>query len=208
MVSTTFIVFIALIGLTSVYSNINDFDCFERADPGPGRAFFELYTWNARNRTCTKFVYGGLLGNHNRFQTKEECYKACHDAVLHKQLKFHPTRRYSAVNRLHEMFQIALNIEEVDHYYFKLISQPSGKVLSVITSDKSLTIGTQDFRNDNSQLWDIIPTGEKDYFRIKTVSRPMGQMDYMFLQVTDQDITHLTLARRDYDDLSQQWRFV
>ena len=112
------------------------------------------------------------------------------------------------MNRLHEMFQIAVNIEEVDHSYFKLISQPSGKVLSVITSDESLTIGTQDFRNDSSQLWDIIPTGEKDYFRIKTVSRPVGQMDYMFLQVTDHDVAHLTLARRDHDDLGQHWLFV
>ena len=112
------------------------------------------------------------------------------------------------MNRLHEMFQIAVNIEEVDHSYFKLISQPSGKVLSVITSDGSLTIGTQDFRNDSSQLWDIIPTGEKDYFRIKTVSRPVGQMDYMFLQVTDQDAAHLTLARRSRSTMAIRLKFV
>ncbi|UJR36437.1 hypothetical protein I4U23_029160 [Adineta vaga] len=208
MVSVVFVILISCLGLSSVYSNIADFDCFERADPGPGRAYFEVYAWDARNKTCNKFVYGGLMGNHNRFQTSEECLKSCRDAVLRKQLNFHPTRRYSAVNRLHETFQIAMNIEQNDQHQFKLITQPSGKVLSVIGKDKSIDVETQDFNNDKTQLWDIIPTGEKDYFRIRTVAKVMNQMDYMFLQVTDQETTHVTLARRDHADLGQQWRFV
>jgi len=84
MVSTSFIVFVSLLGLSGVYSNIADYDCFERADPGPGRAYFEVYAWQARNKTCTKFVYGGLLGNRNRFETIEECQRSCRDAVLRK----------------------------------------------------------------------------------------------------------------------------
>ena len=59
-----------------------DHDCFERADGGPGRAYFESYAWQARDKKCTKFVYGGMIGNRNRFETSEECYQSCHDAVL------------------------------------------------------------------------------------------------------------------------------
>jgi hypothetical protein len=62
--------------------DIADFDCFERADSGSGRSFFEVYAWQARNKTCIQFIYGGLLGNRNRFETSEECYKSCHDAIL------------------------------------------------------------------------------------------------------------------------------
>jgi hypothetical protein len=68
--------------LKFIQIDIADFDCFERIDSGPGRGYFEVYAWQARNKTCTKFTYGGLLGNRNRFDTNEECYHTCHDAVL------------------------------------------------------------------------------------------------------------------------------
>jgi hypothetical protein len=59
-----------------------DFDCFEKPDVGPGRAMFEVYAWNPRDKTCTKFYYGGVLGNRNRFKTSDECLRSCRDAVL------------------------------------------------------------------------------------------------------------------------------
>ncbi|CAF0736059.1 unnamed protein product [Adineta steineri] len=208
MTSILFIAFISLFGLSSVYSNIADFDCFERVDPGPGRAYFEVYGWNAQNKTCTKFIYGGALGNRNRFEASEECLQSCHDAVLSKQLHFNPTRRYSAVNRLHEQFQIALNLEQVENGYFKLIAQPDGKLLSVVIPNGKPSIEIQDFTGEETQLWDIIPTGEKDYYRIKTRSKVFDRMDFMFLQVTNDDQTQVNLAKRDNSYLGQQWRFI
>ncbi|CAM2709547.1 unnamed protein product [Rotaria socialis] len=203
MVSNSFIVFVSLFSLSGVFSNIVDFDCFERADTGMGRAYFEVYAWQASNRTCTKFVYGGALGNRNRFEDIEECYRSCHDAVLNHQLDFNPTRRYTAVNRLYENIQLSLNIEHVDNGYFKLILSPFAKVLGITDRDVSLQI----FNNNQTQHWDIIPTGETNYFRIKTRTRPFGHFEYMFLQVIKNDTVHLSIDRRANDYLGQQWRF-
>ena len=52
-------------------------------------------------------------------------------------------------------------------------------------------------------------TGEKGYFRIKTRSKT-AVVDYMFLQVTDNDTenTQVNLGRRDVVNLGQQWRLV
>ncbi|CAF4144527.1 unnamed protein product, partial [Rotaria sp. Silwood2] len=184
------------------------FDCFERPDTGVGRAYFEVYAWQASNRTCTKFIYGGLYGNRNRFETSEECYRSCHNAVLHHQLDFKTTHRYSAVNRLHEIVQIALHLEKVDNGYFKLIVQPQGKALGITNKHNTTSIEVQQSNNNQTQHWDIIPTGEKDYFRIKTRTVPYGHSDYMFLQVAHTDKIHVNLDRRDNTYLGQQWRFV
>ena len=61
---------------------MTDYDCFERPDSGPGRGFFQVFAWDARTKKCTQFVYGGMLGNRNRFDTSEECKRACRAAVL------------------------------------------------------------------------------------------------------------------------------
>ncbi|CAF4558645.1 unnamed protein product [Rotaria sp. Silwood1] len=188
--------------------HVADFDCFERPDTGVGRAYFEVYAWQASNRTCTKFIYGGMFGNRNRFETSEECSLSCHDAVLRHQLDFKATHRYSAVNRLYELAQIALHLEKVDNGYFKLIAQPSEKVLGITNENDGTDIALQQPNNTQTQHWDIIPTGEKDYFRIKTRTMPYRHVDYLFLQVAHTDEIHINLGRRDNDYLGQQWRFV
>jgi len=208
MASISFIIFVSLLGLSSVYSNIADFDCFERTDSGPGRAYIEAYSWQARNKTCTKFIYGGLSGNRNRFTTYDECYQSCRDAVLRKQTTFNPARRYSVVNRLYKTFQIASNFEQVDDGYFKIIVQPNGQVLSVNTKDITGSIDLQESNNDIKQHWDIIPTGEKSFYRIKTRSKAAGSIDFLFLHVAANDTVHVNVGRRDQTDLGQQWRFV
>jgi hypothetical protein len=109
---------------------------------------------------------------------------------------------------LYEKYEIALNLEKVDDDYFKLIVQPSGKVFSVTNDEKTLSIEIQESNNDRTQHWDIIPTGEKDYFRIKTRSQAADHIDYMFLQVADNDTIRVDLARRNDLYLGQQWRFV
>jgi len=128
--------------------------------------------------------------------------------LLDEQLNFDPSRLYSAVNRLYETYQIALNLEQVDDDYFKLIIQPNGTVLSVTNEENTPSVETQESNGNITQHWDIIPTGEKDYFRIKTRSKAVDHIDFMFLQVTDNDTIHVDLARRDDTYLGQQWRFV
>jgi hypothetical protein len=109
---------------------------------------------------------------------------------------------------LYETLQIALNFEQVDNDYFKLIVQPNGKILSVINKDNTPSIEEQESTDDETQHWDVIPTGEKDYFRIKTRSEVFNHMDFGFLQVADNDTIHVNLARRDDTYHGQQWRFI
>ncbi len=123
-------------------------------------------------------------------------------------MDFKPTRRYSAINRLRETIQIALNIEQLDRGYFKLTAQPEGKVVGLTTEGNTPTLAMQESNGAETQQWDIIPTGEKGYFRIKTRSRAFSGIDYMFLQVADNDTSNVNLARRDNANLGQQWRFV
>ena len=137
---------------------------------------FEVYAWNPRDKKCSQYYYGGMLGNRNKFQTVEECQRSCHDAVLRmlvfyslvfqhstflnflgNQLDFSPTRRYSAVNRLYETVQIALNIEQVGSGFFKLIAQPSGKALAATRKDNTPSIEMQESNADETQQWEIIP---------------------------------------------------
>jgi hypothetical protein len=99
-----------------------------------------------------------------------------------------------------------MNLEQVANGYFKLTAQPSGKVFGV--NDKTASIEMQESNGDETQQWDVIPTGEKGYFRIKTRSRAAGHVDYMFLQVTDDETPQVNLGKRNEATLGQQWRFV
>lgn len=46
-------------------------------DPGPCDGSERRYYFNTMTGACEEFEYGGCAGNKNRFETKEECLRAC-----------------------------------------------------------------------------------------------------------------------------------
>ena len=46
-------------------------------DPGPCKGYFPKYYYDSECGKCAIFIYGGCLGNANRFDTLEECEKEC-----------------------------------------------------------------------------------------------------------------------------------
>lgn len=51
--------------------------CFLKRDEGPGRAMFKKFYYDKSDRRCKQFSYGGMYGNDNRFDSKEECLEKC-----------------------------------------------------------------------------------------------------------------------------------
>ncbi|KAM9841687.1 kunitz-type serine protease inhibitor A-like [Aulostomus maculatus] len=51
--------------------------CQAKPDPGPCKAFMPQYHFNSTSKMCEMFIYGGCLGNQNRFSTEEMCLEAC-----------------------------------------------------------------------------------------------------------------------------------
>ncbi|XP_022817148.1 PI-stichotoxin-She2b-like [Spodoptera litura] len=52
--------------------------CLQPTDPGICFGYMPRFTFNNANGRCEPFVYGGCLGNENRFATLESCQAACH----------------------------------------------------------------------------------------------------------------------------------
>lgn len=44
---------------------------------GPCLAFFSRWWYDKETRTCSKFIYGGCLGNNNNFQSESICTTIC-----------------------------------------------------------------------------------------------------------------------------------
>jgi len=51
--------------------------CNLEPETGPGRAAIPQFFHNATSGMCEEFIYGGVGGNPNRFETKIECLQTC-----------------------------------------------------------------------------------------------------------------------------------
>ena len=52
-------------------------DCSSKPDTGPCRGMFPKFYFDASDKTCKEFTYGGCDGNGNRYDNKDACMKAC-----------------------------------------------------------------------------------------------------------------------------------
>ncbi|XP_072469528.1 inter-alpha-trypsin inhibitor-like [Notamacropus eugenii] len=51
--------------------------CLMEKDPGSCRASYTMWYFDPLKMKCLKFLYGGCVGNGNRFLTRRECYQRC-----------------------------------------------------------------------------------------------------------------------------------
>jgi hypothetical protein len=51
--------------------------CRSPIETGPGRAFLPSFGFDNNKKACVKFVYGGVGGNANRFDSEAKCAAAC-----------------------------------------------------------------------------------------------------------------------------------
>ncbi|GBM17502.1 Papilin [Araneus ventricosus] len=51
--------------------------CHEKPDPGYCRGYYPSWYYDGESKECKEFIYGGCLGNGNRFQSKAECLENC-----------------------------------------------------------------------------------------------------------------------------------
>jgi len=51
--------------------------CRLQADVGPCDNIVRKWHYNSLSQSCEEFSYGGCLGNHNNFQSQEQCMTYC-----------------------------------------------------------------------------------------------------------------------------------
>lgn len=58
---------------------------------GPCTGYYPSWYYDSDRNACTQFVYGGCLGNANRYETQEDCQKQCSHKALRKFKSFSNT---------------------------------------------------------------------------------------------------------------------
>jgi hypothetical protein len=51
--------------------------CFLPKIEGPCEGYYPHWYYDSERKQCGQFIYGGCLGNNNRFETREECQDLC-----------------------------------------------------------------------------------------------------------------------------------
>jgi papilin len=66
---------------TCVASFLHDYcildACYLPKISGPCEGYKPTWHYDSERKSCTQFVYGGCLGNNNKFETREECQQLC-----------------------------------------------------------------------------------------------------------------------------------
>lgn len=112
------------------------------------------------------------------------------------------------MNRLYSKVELELSLERVDDGFFKITVPLFDKVLTLANDKDTSSVSLEVFNNNQTQHWDVIPTGEKNYYRIKTRTRPYGQVDYALLGATWNNGHRVTVAERENSYFSQQWQIL
>lgn len=45
--------------------------------PGPCDGYYPQWYYDRERKVCSQFIYGGCLGNNNKFDTRDECQNLC-----------------------------------------------------------------------------------------------------------------------------------
>lgn len=62
---------------TKKFSYLNTERCNLPKVNGSCEGYFLQWYYDKQARQCSQFVYGGCLGNNNRFESREECSELC-----------------------------------------------------------------------------------------------------------------------------------
>merc|ERR1711868_19276 len=69
------------LGLCAGYDKTIPSRCQEPKSVGMCRALIKSVYYNAAEKSCQEFNYGGCGGNNNRFESMEQCQDQCHNAL-------------------------------------------------------------------------------------------------------------------------------
>lgn len=82
IVSSTKILYNSVIIIEHLATN----PCSVPLSPGTGNASLHRWYYNADDRDCLPFLYNGIRGNQNNFQSQTECSRTCPGQTLHLKL--------------------------------------------------------------------------------------------------------------------------
>ncbi|KAG5669418.1 hypothetical protein PVAND_017305 [Polypedilum vanderplanki] len=72
-----FFIFVIVTANIFVSAIVTSDPCLLPVFSGPGANQFERFYFDKSTKTCKKFIYGGVWGNENNFQTEAECKQRC-----------------------------------------------------------------------------------------------------------------------------------